>query len=638
MDMEAWSSQRKLTAILSADVVGFSRLMRDDEASTVRTLAAYKRIISGLVSRHRGRIVDDPGDNLLAEFGSVVEAVQCAISIQDALEAENARLPENRRMRFRVGVNLGDVIEEGGRIYGDGVNITSRLQSVTPPGGVCISKPAFEQVENKLPVRCVYLGEQKAKNVPKPLEVYQVLTGQRPAKTHPMRRLVHGRRTRMVAATATAAALAIIGVAIWSLYWRTDGIEPASREKMSFPLPEMPSIAVLPFANRSEDPKGELLCDGVTDNIISALSRVPQLLVIARGSSATYKGIPAKISEVSESFGVQYVLEGSIQRSGDRLRVTTHLFDALKGAAVWGETYDREPADIFALQDEIVFKVLAALRINVNMEPPHALKYFKGTEGLDCYFKILQAGELISRWSLEDNNAAKRLIEESLAQCPDTPYGYTQLGWHYHHAAGLAAGMPPEEAIARAIELARKAMAADDTYSGPHVLLCSCYMMTGEIEKALPECERGVSLNPGSMDALSEYAWTLVLSGRYPDAIRTFQNITRRNPYAKGSVYNGIGLALLLNGQVEESLSALKAGLRRSPNDMNVHLLLSVVYTVMGRPNEAATATAEVLRLNPKYSVERVEKRWSALRDPVGRDLLLNTIRRTGLPEKLPPS
>ena len=634
--MEQASFSRKLAAILSADVVGFSRLMRDDEASTVSALEAYKRIISGLVSRHRGRIVDDPGDNLLAEFGSVVEAVQCAISMQDALEAENARLPENRRMRFRVGVNLGDVIEEGGRIYGDGVNIASRLQSVTPPGGVCISKTAFEQVENKLPVRCVYLGEQKVKNVPKPIEVYQVLTGQRPAKTRPLRRFVHGRRTRMVA--ATAAALAIIGAAIWGLYWRADGIEPASREKMSFPLPEMPSIAVLPFANRSEDPKVELLCDGVTDNIISALSRVPQLLVIARGSSATYKGIPAKISEVSESFGVQYVLEGSIQKSGDRLRVTTHLFDALKGAAVWGETYDREPADIFALQDEIVFKVLAALRINVNMEPPHSLRYFKGTEGLDCYFKILQAGELISRWSLEDNNAAKRLIEESLAQCPDTPYGYTQLGWHYHHAAGLAAGMPPEEAIARAIELARKAMAADDTYSGPHALLCSCYMMTGEIEKALPECERGVSLNPGSMDALSEYAWTLIFSGRYPDAIKTFQNIIRRNPYAKGSVYRGIGLALLLNGQVEESLSALKAGLQRSPNDMNVHLLLSVVYTLMGRPNEAATATAEVLRLNPKYSVERFEKRWSALRDPVGRGLLLNAIRRTGLPEKSPPS
>jgi adenylate cyclase len=630
--VESQGYHRKLTAILSADVADFSRLMREDEPSTVRILEAYKKIISGLLSRHRGRIVDDAGDNLLAEFGSVVEAVQCAVSMQEALEAENAHLPETRRMRFRVGVNLGDVIDEEGRIYGDGVNIASRLQSLASPGGICISKTTFEQVEDKLPVRCVCIGGQKVKNVARPIMAYQIPASGQPRTAGSLRKLVFKPRARMM--VLAAAVLAIIGAAAWGFYERSDSIEPASREKMSFPLPEIPSIAVLPFANRSDDPKVELFCDGVTDNIISALSRIPQLLVIARGSTSAFKGAAPKISHVSESLGVQYVLEGSVQKSGDRVRITAHLFDGLKGAAVWGETYDRELTDIFALQDEIVFKVLSALRINVSMEPPQSLKYFKGTQGLDCYFKILQAGDLISRWNLEDNNAGRRLVEQSLSQCPDTPYGYTQLGWYFHHAAGLDSSMSPEEAVARAIELARRAMAADDAYSPPRVLLCSCYMMTGEIEKALPECERGVSLNPGSMDALSEYAWSLTFTGRYQDSIQVFQKIIRRNPFAKGSVYRGIGTALLLNGQVEESLSALKAGLQRSPNDMNVHLLLSIIHTLMGRPNEAAIATAEVLRLNPKYSVERFEKRWSALRDPAARDLIMNAIRRTRLPEK----
>lgn len=631
--MEQTRFNRKLAAILSADVAGFSRLMREDEAATVRTLEAYKKTISGVVSRHRGRIVDDAGDNLLAEFGSVVEAVQCAAAMQEAIEAENAALPENRRMRFRVGVNLGDVIDEDGRIYGDGVNIASRLQSLASPGGICISKTAFEQVEDKLPVRCAFIGEQKVKNVARPILAYQILASGQPNTTVSLRKFMLRPRLRMMAVAAVA--LAIIGAAVWGLFDRSAAIEPASREKMSFPLPEMPSIAVLPFANQSDDSNVGLFCDGVTDNVISALSRVPQILVIARGSMSAYKGVSPKISQVSESLGVQYVLEGSVQKSGDRVRITAHLFDALKGTAVWGDTYDRELTDIFALQDEIVLKVLTALRINVTMEPPQSLQFFKGTQGLECYFKISRAGDLISRWNLDDNQAARRLIEDSLAQCPDTPYGYTQLGWYYHHEAGLGS-MAPEKAVAKAIELAHKAMAADPTYAPPYVLLCSCYMMTGEIEKAMPECETGVSLNPGSMDALSEYAWTLVFSGRYPDATRTFKTILRRNPYAKGSVYRGIGLALLLNGQVDESLAALKAGLQRSPNDMNVHLLMSIIYTLMDRPNEAADATAEARRLNPKYSVEKFEKRWSALRDPAARDLIMKAIRKTGLPEKSP--
>jgi len=381
----------------------------------------------------------------------------------------------------------------------------------------------------------------------------------------------------------------------------------------------------------------DLFCDGVTDNIITVLSKFPQIMVIARNSTYTYKGIVAKIKEVSESFGVQYVLEGSVQKSGDRIRITVHLFDALKGTSEWGETYDRDLTDIFALQDEIVTKVLSALRVKLTLEHLSSWqKYFKGQEGLDCFLKLMQAGELISRWNLEDINLGRRLIEESLARCPDTPMGYTQLGWYYHHAFALDNTMSPEEAIEKSMELARKAINIDDSISGPYILLCSCYLSVGELDKAIPECERAVSLNPGGMDSLSEYGWSLTYAGRYQEAIQVFQKIIRRNPYAKSSVYRGIGLALLFNGQLEEAVSAIKAGLQRSPNDIGVHVLLSVAYSMLGRDKDVAVESAEVLRLNPKFSVRRYVKRFSAIKDQAARDTLTNALIKTGLPEKAP--
>jgi adenylate cyclase len=637
--MEHKSFHRKLTAILSADVAGYSRLMQNDESATVKTLETYKQIISDLVKQHRGRVVDSPGDNLLAEFASVVDAVQCAVATQKELQARNSELPENCRMQFRIGVNLGDVIEEESRIYGDGVNIAAGLVSLAEPGGICVSKTTFEHIESKLPFDYTYLGERTVKNIAKPIGAYKVLMGpQVVTATLSEKRLLMARGRTWVIVGA-AAILVTIGAAVWALYWRAgSSVEAASKEKMAFPLPPMPSIAVLPFANKSEDTKMELFCDGVTANIITALSRVSGIMVIARGSTLAYKGSQATIKQVSEGLGVQYVLEGSVQKSGDRIRLTAQLFDALKGTPEWAETYDRDLKDIFALQDEIAMKVLTALRVELAMgEHPSVLqKHYKGKQGLDCYTKQVQAGGHISRWNLEDINLGRRLAEELITMCPDTPIGYSVLGWYYHHAYTLDPAMPREQALEKSMELAQKAISIDDSISDAYSLLCSCYFLKGELEKAIDECERALSLNPGSLDSLSEYGWSLTFAGRYQEAIHIFQKIIRRNPYAKSGVFRGIGLALLFTGQLEEAVAAFKTGVQRSPNDVMSHMFLAGAYSMQGREKEAAFEVAETFRINPKFSVENFVMRWSGIKDEARRDALMNAVAKAALLEKAP--
>ena len=291
--------RRKLTAILSADVAGYSRLMAEDESATVKTLETYREVMSTLIMQHRGRVIDSPGDNLLAEFTSVVDAVQCAVAVQKEFQARNTELPENRRMEFRIGINLGDVIEEGDRIYGDGVNIAARLEGLAAPGGICISKTAFDQIESKLPLGYEYLGEQTVKNIAKPVGAYHVLMEPR--------------------------------------------VTVAGKEKRALQLPKEPSIAVLPFANISGDPEQEYFSDGLTEEIITALSKVYNMFVIARNSTFAYKGKPVKVQQVGEELGVRYVLEGSVRKAGDRVRITAQLVDAATGGHLWSEREGGRP-------------------------------------------------------------------------------------------------------------------------------------------------------------------------------------------------------------------------------------------------------------------------------------------------------
>ena len=384
--------KRKLTAILSADVKGYSRLMSEDEAGTIRTLNAYKEMIADLVQQHYGRVVDAPGDNLLAEFGSVVDAVQCALEIQKELKTRNAKLPENRRMEFRIGINLGDVVEEEGKLFGDGVNIAARMESLSDAGGICISGTAYDQVGNKLSLGYEYLGEQAVKNIAKQVRVYRVLMEPGAAGKVIGEKKVRARQWPRAALVLVAILIVVAAAfAVWRLYFRpTPPIEVASKEKMAFPLPDKPSIAVLPFVNMSEDPDQEYFSDGITEDIITNLSKVPALFVISRNSTFLYKGKQVKIEEVARDLGVRHVLEGSVRRAGGRVRITAQLIDGKTGQHVWADKYDRELKDIFSVQDEVTRKVVSELAVALTATESERLVR-KHTENFEAYDMYLRA-------------------------------------------------------------------------------------------------------------------------------------------------------------------------------------------------------------------------------------------------------
>jgi len=575
-------------------------------------------------------VIDSPGDNILVEFGSVVDAVKCAVKIQETLKGKNAELPENRRMDFRIGVNLGDVIEEEERIYGDGVNIAARLEGLAEAGGICVSGTAFDQVKNKLSVGYQYLGKQTVKNIPDPVRAYKVLMEPGSAGKVIGEKEPKQRRWGWKSVAAIAVLFLVASGLVWNAYWRAPKIEPASKEKMALPLPDKPSIAVLPFVNMSEDPKQEFFSDAVTENIITGLSKLPQLFVIARNSTFTYKGKPVKVKQVSEELGVQYVLEGSVQKSGDRVRITAQLIDALKGYHIWAERYDRDLTDLFALQDEITLKILSTLHVKLMgaYRSTEGEKYYRGKQSFDCYSKLAEGAGHMQLWNIEDNNLARRLVEEAIAMCPEIPSAYSILGWVYHHDYYLGNTKSPQDAFKKSFELAQKAVALDDSIVHAHALLCLLYSMKGDHDKAIAEGERAVSLDPGGADALSIYAWSIYLAGRHEEAVPLFQKAIRLNPFGGASVYRGLGQALREIGRMEEAVSAFKTSIQRSPNDIITHVHLAITYSIMGREKEASTEAAEVVRINPKFSLENYAKTY---RNESQKDAHINALRKAGL-------
>lgn len=582
--------KRKLTAILSADVKGYSRLMGEDEKGTVRTLNAYEEVMTGLIQHHHGRLVDATGDNVLAEFSSVVDAVECAVEIQKELKTRNEELPENRRMEFRIGINLGDVIEEGNKIYGDGVNIAARLESLSEAGGICISGTAFDQVENKLGLGYEYLGEQTVKNIAKPVRVYRVLMETEAAAQR--------------------------------------GLEAASKEKMAFPMPDKPSIAVLPFVNMSDDPKQEYFSDGMTEEIITALSKVPNLFVIARNSTFTYKGKPVKVKQVSEELGVRYVLEGSVQKSGDRVRITAKLIDALSGHHLWAERYDRDLKDIFALQDEITMKVITGLQVELTAGEMAGV-IAKGTKNIDAFTKYLRAFELGNRHTKEGNAQARKILEEAIALDPEYPR--LHIGLALTHVMDVWFGTTdyPDQSLARAFEFAQKAISLDASHGAPYSILGLVYGMKRQYEKAIPELERGVSLDPNSAENIFRLGCVLNWAGRAEEAIPYIQNAMRLNPLPPASYFIHLAVSYRDSGQYEKAIDAAKKALQREPNTQFAYIHMAVSYIRLGQEKEARAAAAEILRINPKFSLEGYAK-MLPFPQPVA-DRIIEDLRKAGL-------
>ena len=627
--------KRKLTAVLSADAVEYSRLMAEDETSTVKTIATYREIMSSLIIQHRGRVVDSPGDNVLAEFSSVVDAAQCAVAVQNEIQTRNAELTENRRMEFRIGINLGDVIDEDDRIYGDGVNIAARLESLADPGGICVSKTAFDQIETKLPLGYEYLGEQSVKNILKPVGAYRVLMKPDAAGKVIGEKRFLGRYSRR---TAMAAIIILVmvagGLVSWNIYLQqSKKVEPASVEKMAYPLPDKPSIAVLPFENLSGDPKQEYLSDGISDNIITELSRFQEFFVIARQSSFSYKGKTVKIGQVSEELGVQYVLEGSLQQAGDKVRVTAQLIDATTGRHLWADNYDRKLEDVLAVQDEITRTIAATLEENVDLaerdrarsKPPQDLKAYE-------YVNLARAHRV--KFTKEDNERSRQLLGKAIELDPNYAEAYVGLTWTNINGFrfGWSDTHSREESLRLALEAAKKGVKLGPFSYTTHWALANVLMQSGKLEQALAKYDQALKLNPNSARLLADMAEPLVYAGRAEESVILIKTAIRLNPRHPGWYWWNLGWAQYYAEQYEEAL----ASLRRWTNPPNgLRRTLAPVLVRLERLDEARAVIKKYLEKDPDYTIETFKS--THVRQHKHKEYLermTEDLRTAGIPEK----
>ena len=625
--------KRKLAAILSADVVGYSRLMEDNEEATIQTLNACRKSISKLIQQNRGRLVDATGDNLMAEFSSVVDAVGCAVEIQKKMADRNAELPENRRMLYRIGVNLGDIVAEDDKIYGDGVNIAARLESLAEAGGICISRTVYGQVKNKLDLGYEYLGEHSVKNISEPVHVYKVLMEADAAGK------VFGETRKTKRGVALAIALIFLvgagGLAGWYLYLdQSRKIAPASVENMAYSLPEKPSIAVLPFENMSADPKQVYFSNALTDQIITTLSKFQHLFVIAQQSTSVYKEKHVNIQKVAEELGVRYVLEGGVQKSGDKVRITAQLIDAITGRYIWSERYDREGKDLFALQDEITIKILNGMSIELT-EGEQARRWTKvGTDNLEALEKHYQGMVFMeTRGTKENNDKAIELFEEAVALDPKFVWPYVYLGYsHYIAATTPNWSESPDRSMEIAFELAQKALAIDDLDDRPHSLLGDLYLQKHQYDKALSEGERAVALNPNGALAYFRLAAIVGRLGRWDESALYAKKAIRLNPFPGIYYYFALGHAYFMTGQYDDAVVTCKKMLEKHPDNIHANILLTASNSSLGRDAEATASAKEILRINPKFNVTSMAKRLS-YKNKADLERLVAALLKAGLPE-----
>ena len=614
--------ERKLTAILAADVVAYSRLMGEDEAGTLAALKTHrKELIDPKIAEHRGRIVKTTGDGMLVDFPSVVDAVACAVEVQSAMAQRNASEPDRRRMEFRVGINLGDIIVEGDDIYGDGVNIAARLESLAPPGGICVARNVYEQVANKLDLPFEDLGERQVKNIAQPIRVYQIGPGTDMASRKPAGSPASRIRVRTVAIFGAAAVTAMIAVWFVSVGLQRDvapkapalpavvasrPTSPAPAETSRLALPDKPSIAVLPFTNMSADPEQEYSSDGMTEDLITDLSRDARLFVIARNSTFTFKGRSANVGDIGRQLGVRYVLEGSVRRSGNRVRVTAQLIDAASGAHVWADRFDRDLTDIFVVQDELTQKIVAQLVTSIVAPPPRPTSSAatrQETTNLAAYDYLLRARQHVARFTEEDSAKARELLEKAITLDPNYARANALLGWLYYDEWRIW-GKGLDENMARALDLGRKAVALDDTLAAARILIAQVNQYRREHDQAEVEAGKAVALNPTDADTLAALGYYLRLAGRPDQAIRYFESAMRLDPFYPPWYDSWLGSAYQLAGRYDDAIRILRKLIDKNPDYLPAHLTLVSAYMLAGRETEARAEAAEVMRLNPDFTLE----------------------------------
>ena len=631
--MEQEDFKRKLTAILSADVKGYSRLMGEDEVATVRTLTAHREAMTTLIQQQRGRVVDSPGDNLLAEFSSVVDAVQCAVEIQQILRAKNADLPENRRVVFRIGVNLGDVIVEGDRIYGDGINIAARIESLADPGGICISRSVYDQIKKKLMLDYKYMGEHSVKNISEPVRVYRVpMEPQAITEVSEKRWGKIGKRQWIGISAGLAIILGAAAILFFYLRPSPPSIEPASIEKMAYPLPDKPSIAVLPFVNVSNDPEQDYISDGISDNIITALSYISELFVIARNSTFIYKNRPVRVQQVAEELGVRYVLEGSVQKSGERLRVTAQLIDATTGHHLWAERYDRNLKDLFALQDEITLKILTALE--VKLTGGEDVRGWNATNNLEAWGYTQKGSSLFERFTKEDNAKARAFFERAAKIDPQYAGAWIMLAWTHAIDVWLGSGESPAGSVQQAVEFAGKAGVLNATHPNLHSLWNFIYLIRGQYAKAIIEGEKSITRAPNSALNHILFANTMLLSGRFEKAVELAERAMRLTPYYSDWYLWILAESYRQAGRYKEAFGAYKKGhdrsLKNKGNPIPATIGLVDVCVELGREEAAREHAADVLRMFPDFSIE-VFREMSGYKNPAHTERIVVNLLKAGL-------
>jgi len=623
--MQTDDVQRRLSAILSADAVGYSRLMAQDEAGTIRTVTAHRKAMVHCIERERGRVVDAPGDNVLAEFPTALEALRCAVEIQGVLAQRNAELPAERRMPFRIGVHLGDVSAEGERIYGDGVNVAARMEAMARPGGILISDLVLRQVRGKLDASFEDLGEKDLKNIPDPVRVYGVQVGSAaPAAAA-------GRRPGRGLAIA-GAALAVAALLVWAAWPRIAGlaIDAAGLSlPENPPLPDKPSIAVLPFANMSGDPEQEYFSDGLSEDLTTQLSLDPRLFVIARNSAFTYKGQAVNVEDVGRELGVRYVLEGSVRRSGDRLRVTAQLIDATTGFHLWSQRYDQEMADVFALQDEISEQIFAAVGLQISdVEQQRARR--KPTEDLNAYEAHQRAVWHFNRFTREDMDEARRWLERAIELDPNYAQAISLLGATYTASMGM--GWPVEpDALERAQELADRARALDPAHPFTYLVLAGIHLNRRESQEGEAAARKVIEIAPGEGVAYTFLGLALLQQQKFAEALAFFRTALRLNPRATeiAPMKGIIAVAQYRLGRKQEAVALWEAARAANPDLVSYRIPLVEHYELAGRHEKAAEIVREILAVNPEMTAEAAAANGFAARDPEQAGPVL---RRAGLP------
>jgi adenylate cyclase len=589
--------ERRLAAILAADVVGYSRLIRADEEGTLDRLKALRNeIIDPKIAEHNGRIVKLMGDGMLAEFASVVDAVRAAIEAQRSIIEHNAGLPEKKRIEFRVGINLGDVVIDGDDIHGDGVNVAARLEGLAEPGGICLSGAVYDQVRDRTDFAFEDLGEQEVKNIDRPIRVW---------------RWLHDR-----------------GV------MASDTVSP----ERPLPLPDKPSIAVLPFENISGDPEQEYFADGITENIITGLTRFHDLFVIAVKSSFAAWDKTTDVQQIGRQLGVAHVVEGSLRKAGNRVRVTVQLIDAASGRRVWAEQYDRSLDDIFAVQDEITNIIVATLAGRIEYAGRHRVAH-KPSQGMAAYDYLLRGRQCLNLNAKDSEIEAQRHFMRAIELDPEYAAAYAGLAVSYLHEYESNWSQAPYDALDRAYDFSQKAVALDDADSTARRVLSSAYRYKNQHELAKVQIEKALALNPNDYHNLCTKGWFLTVSGEPAAAIACLNEATRLNPFAPDNCLLAIGMAEYTARNYESAIEAFgKAtgwGLVRPA-------WLAACYAQLGREKEASVAAEEALRsveteltIQPGKDSELWRAYWARLacfKNPTDFEHLLEGLRKAGLP------